>query len=111
MTFVLLLAVACQGGKLPDDSTCTGPTLADFASEEASIYADWLYACPNPPTSLDHDETEGLVEMSWTRRSEPFDGCRAQECLDSLHAGLPTCSDDGGEWGDISVCAYDYVMP
>lgn len=112
MIWMLSWLLACHpAGKLSDDSACLGPTLPEFAAEEASIYADWLYACPNPLTTLDHDETEVLVEMSWNARSEPFDTCRAQECLETLQAGLPTCSDDGGEWLDISVCAYDYVMP
>lgn len=108
---ILFWLLACHPkDQTTDDSGCSGPTLSEFASEEAAIYADWLYACPNPPTWADHDETESLVAMSWTD-SDRYDACHAQECLDTLASGLPTCSDDGGEWLDISACDYDYIMP
>lgn len=106
--------LGCQTGpQAANDSACTGPALDVFASEEAGVYADWLYACPNPPDWADHDETAALVAMSWTAsgRSVDFDTCHAQDCLDTLAAGLPTCADDGDEWLEIADCRLDYIMP
>lgn len=118
---LLLTLLACSGpdtGDTPtDDSaddtatdTCTGPTPEEFGSQYAELYCPWLRACPNPP-DLNWKKCEAFYTAMWTGLDTNYQPCRAQECLNTLGAGLPACSDNGGEWLEIAACQPGYVTP